>query len=175
MAELVTGALPPLEDGGGTNDGFVEVQLNKDGTPRKKRGRPPGSKNSGGGSISNLEGKLAESMRAYIGGPIAVISPLAMAVVDDRADRTASALCTVAARSPKMKKALETFVSSAGMMELALFPIGIAFAVMVDLGKVPYNSLPSRHFKIDKFAAELYGTEAPILQTVEPDGRGSLV
>lgn len=157
----------PLEGEPGY-DPEAPLGRNKDGSPRKKRGRKPGSTNSGTtrtrGFAFNQEDLAQQIVEMTI--PVAFVSPLASAVIEERAERTAKALITLARNSPRVAKALAGFQSGTAYAELLFLPIGIAVAVAVDYGKLTPDNFLARKYNIDTYYYQFVG-EA---QRVTPTG-----
>lgn len=133
-----------------------------DGTPRKKPGRPAGSTNSG--SLSkrtarfNLDKEeIADLLVEKVSLPVAVYSPLASFVIDDRAEKTAEALLVLAKHSPRLAKALAKAQQYGAVFELALLPLGIVTALLVEFGRLKPDSQVSIKFNIDVGYERLYG------------------
>lgn len=110
----------------------------KDSAPKAK----PGAKSG----IAKLEESLATQLIG-IGTILAIFQPFDGIVISGNAPDTAAALAKLAERDPKVRKALERFVSSTSYGELAfvvlatVVPIlanhGVVPAQMVMMGKVP--------------------------------------
>ena len=174
--------LPELEevDNLAGNDSGYDPEApygrNKDGTPSKKRGRAAGSANTGGGTTKRRAtgvGMSEEQLAQWIvemSIPVAFLSPLAACVIDDRAERTAKALLTLANNSPRFAKALRSATSGAAYIELVMLPIGIMTAVMVDYGRLEPEAFLSKKYGIDKHYYEFMNTNVRI--TNEPTGNG---
>jgi hypothetical protein len=127
--ELLTGALPGPE----------ELKDDADKPKGKPRGRAAVKI-----KLETLEVELADRIREYIAIPLGMVSPLGMAVLDHRADRTAKALCRVAQTSPRMRKALERFVQGSAVADLGGTVIAVMIAVSVDMHKLEPDSMPAR-------------------------------
>lgn len=157
MAELETGLLPPLDEDKPPEpkEGFLFGAGSSGETP-KRRGRPPGSANKK--KLAELEQPLADKIVEYM-GYASFASPLALAVAEERADRTAKAMIRLAARSPRILKGINTFIEGSDYVVLISFPIAIATAVAVDWNRLQPDSKPARVFNIDKYWKELYGQE----------------
>lgn len=133
----------------------------KDGTPKKRPGRQPGS---GGGSTTTrrsssnekLKEQLADRLVEYFGPPIGAVSPLALAVLDDRAGKTANGLVSLAAKRPRVKKAIDALIEGSSSLDVLLTGVGIMVAIGVDVRRVDIDSMPSRYFKIPNLAEETY-------------------
>lgn len=130
-----------------------------DGTPRKRPGRPPGS---GGytkkSSFSDTEKeKLADRFVEYLGPPISFASPLAFAVLEDRADKTATALIQLAKTRPRVAKFIRGMIEGSATVDIALTGVGMLTAIGVDIQRIRPDSMVSHYFKIDDFYVELYG------------------
>ncbi len=152
---IIESSIPPLDaDENPPTDFDPEAPYGrrKDGTPAKRRGRQPGSTNIGTGNrrvkVSLNQEELAQQI-VEMSIPMAFFSPLASAVIDERADRTAKALITLAGNSPRFAKGLATFISGSAYAELVFLPIGILTAVMVDYGRMSHESFLAKKFNID--------------------------
>lgn len=127
--ELLQGALPGPE----------EIS----GDPDKPKGKPRG-RAAVRIKLENLETELADRLREYVAIPLGVVSPLGMAVLDQRADRTAKALCRVAATSPRMRKALERFVQGSAVADIGGTVVAVMIAISVDMHRIEPDSMPAR-------------------------------
>jgi hypothetical protein len=153
---IIESSIPPIDADDSTPgvDGDTDPEApygrRKDGTPAKRRGRQPGSTATGTrrAKVSLNQDELAQQI-IEMSIPMAFFSPLASAVIDERADRTAKALITLAQNSPRFAKGLATFVSGSAYAELVFLPIGILTAVMVDYGRMSHESFLARKFNID--------------------------
>lgn len=190
MPELETSALPPLSDNsdpdmnGASDEADADAPYgrNKDGTPAKKRGRKPGS--TGGGrrtsqSDEEFASRISQEL-VELSAPIAVISPLAMAHVADRADRTAKALTVIGRKHPAVKSAIIAYFDSVAYKDLAFFVIGIPIAIAMDYGMIRPDSRAGYPFGFAEKWEELYGNdldgpEAPPNNTVEARGLAGMV
>jgi len=166
----------PFDDPNATGfDPEAPYGRNKDGTPSKKRGRAAGSTNVGGTSKRRTAVGLSEEALAQtiveMSIPLAFFSPLASAVLDDRADRTAKALLTLAGNSPRFAKGLKTFASGSAYAELVMLPIGLLTAVMVDYGRMQPDAFLAKKYNIDQHYAQFMATSTRI--TNEPGQNGS--
>lgn len=130
-----------------------------DGTPRAKPGRKPGS---GGGSGSGTRKAFGSSDAAFgsrisdelieLSAPLAIVSPMAMAHVARRADKTAMALVNVSKKHPRVKLAINAYFDSVSYKDLVLFVLGIPIMVMID-----YRMLrPDSKIGIPWHAQEIY-------------------
>jgi hypothetical protein len=132
-------------------------------TPRKKPGRKPGSGggSSGGGkskSLSSLKEPLTQRLVEYCGAPLALASPLAFSYWEMRAEKTADALITIAARSPRTRKWIERLITGSATSDIGITLAGVGTAFLVDTGKVdPGGKIPS-YFGLDNLYVELYGS-----------------
>lgn len=143
--------------------GGKDVEVTPGGTPAptgtgKRRGRPPGSTNKK--NLPELEKKLTEKLLEELVVPIAFASPLAAANIEMRAERTAKAAVSIAARNPAVRKSIERFLDGSEIFTLVLFPISTAVCFMVDWGTIPANSMPARAVGVPKIMEtmpELYG------------------
>lgn len=157
MSELVESELPGIE--------LIESPLDdapwgrkKDGTPKAKPGRTPGS---GGGSPASkakqdeIANEVSQKMlEVFL--PIGIASPLAYCVLEDRSDRFAKALVRRSAKNPKLKAAIDTFLSGTDMVEIVMLPAGMIVAALVDYNRLSPESKPSKHFNIDQHYEEMY-------------------
>jgi hypothetical protein len=170
MPDLETVTLPPLvlepaepepDSEGGTED--APWGYKADGTPRKRPGRPPGG--SGGSSSTRKSGndpqfeKRIAAELVDLSAPLAIISPLAVLHVAERADRTAHALGVVAKKHPTVKLAIESYFDSIAYKDLAFFVIGIPIAIMIDMGMMRPDALAGRPFQMQDKWEELYGED----------------
>jgi len=131
-----------------------------DGTPKKRPGRPAGSGGGGGGRKKNfdaLKEPLAERIVEYLTPPVAFISPLGAAVIDDRADKTAAALCHLAATRPRIAKVIQGMIAGSASVDIVLTGVAILVAIGVDMQRIEPHSMPAAYFHIDEFWQELYG------------------
>lgn len=137
-----------------------------DGTPRKKPGRRAGSTNSGSSSTartargkSRLELEIIDAMSGDLAPTIGVISPMAAFVLDERAERTARALNSIANRSPRFKEGLERVIIYKDILGLASLPPALAIAFAVDFGMVRHDSMMARRFNLYEPFIEMYGNQ----------------
>ena len=160
--ELVESELPGIEFTkpddfalGGEDDADAPYGRKADGTPKKRPGRPAGGSSGTSTrkaptlSLAQLETELADKI-VEVTIPFSLTSPLAGAVIDERAERTAKGLVTIAGGSPRFKKALEKAVKASAMWDVLSLPAGIAIAHMVEFGKLNPNAMISRKFHIDR-------------------------
>jgi hypothetical protein len=91
--------------------------------------------------------------------PIGIASPLAYCVLEDRSERFSKALVRRSAKNPKLKAAIDAFLSSTDIIEIAMLPAGMIVAALVDYNRLSAESKPAHHFKIDEFYLELYEVE----------------
>jgi hypothetical protein len=148
-----------------------------DGTPKKRPGRPKGSVggSTGGGSkkYEKLKEPLAEKIVEYLGPPLAFTSPLAAGVLDDRADKTAAALCTLAATRPRIARIIDSLLSGGASIDLAITGMALVTAFAVEANRIEPNSAASHAFGVDRVYYELY-TEEPAQNGSVAQQRGIL-
>lgn len=132
-----------------------------DGTPKKRPGRPKGS--SGGtrkGSTftESDTNKLAERFIEYLGPPIGFASPLALAVLEDRADKTANAFVQLARTRPRIARFVRGMIEGSSSVDIMLTGVGMATAIGVETQRFRPDSMVAHYFHIDQFYVELgYG------------------
>jgi hypothetical protein len=152
--ELIETELPPLDPTEGATD-EAPYGYKKDGTPAKKRGRQAGSgggTSTGSGKVNVTQEVLADKIVELLAIPLGYGSPLALAVVDDRAEKFAASLLVLAKQSPRIAKAVNSFVKTSAYGELVIFPIAVGLAVMVDYGQLPPDMIVARKLGItDKY------------------------
>jgi hypothetical protein len=167
MPELETGFLPPLETDPSEDELENDVAdtdapygRKADGTPRAKPGRKSGSS---GGTVSRrnsndnaFKERISEEL-VELSAPLAILSPLAMLHVVERADRTANALTVIAKKHPQVKAAILTYFDSVAYKDLALFVIGIPIGVMIDMGVMKPDAVAGRIWSYADKYEELYG------------------
>jgi hypothetical protein len=126
---------------------------NKDGSPRKKRGRKPGTSTGTGTRRSAKFEKsvIADKITEYLAVPVSVASPLAASVIDDRSEKVAESLILLAGHSPRFAKGLAGFMKGSAYAELIMFPIAVTVAFAVDYQRISPYSFPAKQFKIDQF------------------------
>ena len=144
--ELLSGALPGPEE-----------QKDKE-NEEKPKGKPRG-RAAVKIKLETLETELEDRIREYVAVPLGMVSPLGCAVLDDRAERTAKALCRIAQTSPKMRKALERFVQGSAVADLGGTMIAVAIAISVDMHKLEPASMPARFAKVPELWPNVYGNE----------------
>lgn len=143
----------------------------KNGKPRKTPGGKPGGGNVGGRSLQSLRDPLAERIVEYLGAPLGMISPLGLAVLDERSERTADAMIALATRRPRVRKMIERFVEGSSAVDLGSTVVGIGVAIQVDRGVVDPEGKASRYFNIDKLSQEVYGGYPErVVREPEPHG-----
>lgn len=135
-----------------------------DGTPRKKPGRPKGSTNTGvsstrssGSRRTSLEQEIYEAIGGDIAATVGTLAPLVAWVLEERAERTARALASIANRSPNFKKGLERALVYRDVLALVSLPPAIAVAVAVEMGIVKPDSNMSRRFHLYEPYLAMYG------------------
>lgn len=163
---LETGSLPELDNNSGDipePSDPAPYGYKKDGTPKKRPGRPPGSAGgySGGSSrsLSKLEGELPDKLVEYIGLPISFVSPLAAGVIDARSEKTARSLVRLAENSERFRRALETFVTGSSVTDLGITVFAVIVAVRVDMSNQTPDEMGvvARYFDIDEIYMQVYG------------------
>ncbi len=172
MVKLTFGAaddenspLPPPE-GGGTETDVVPGGTPAPETPRR-RGRPPGSKNKT--STVNLEANLLDKIREELIAPVTMVSPLAAANMELRAERTAKAAARMAAKNPALRKGIEKMLEGSDVLTLVMFPLSTAVMIMVDWDRMPADTSIARAMGVN--AAWDYA-EYPRGEVIEPDANG---
>lgn len=134
----------------------------KDGTPKKKPGRTAGvdygpSGGSGGTRKKTVaQEELAEKLVEFFGPPLAFISPLGLAVFEDRADKTSRALINLSKTRPRIKKLIDGMIAGSSVLDLVLLPIGIAVAMQVERQRTHPDSMMASYFNIDELFPQLY-------------------
>lgn len=162
MSELVESSItedlpePETDDGLGPSE-EAPYGYFKNGKPRK---HPPGGRATGSTrSVTVNQSELADKIVEYLGIPVSGFSPLAAAVIDDRAERTAKALMLLAGNSKRFARGLQLFMTGTAYGELIMFPLAVGFAVMVDMGRISPLAMPVQKFKITEFHMQLYPDE----------------
>ena len=137
--EVVESELPGIE--------FVGSPVVEEEKPQteRKRGRPKGSVSKA--SLDKLQEEIAESI-VEASAAIAVASPLAMAVLDERADKTASAIITLAGGSPRLINALKKTVKARAVITIAETCSAVSVALMVDYNRMQPDSLMAQKFGV---------------------------
>lgn len=172
MAELETTFLPPLEtetvtDTEDIGTGDAPYGYRADGTPAKKRGRKPGSSSSStmrGASDAKFGERISQEL-VELGAPIAIVSPLAMLHIAERADRTATALVIISKKHPAVKLAIESYFNSVAYKDLGLFVLGIPVAIMIDMGMLKPDAVVGRVWGMQAKWDELYGEDGSEFHT----------
>lgn len=121
----------------------------------KRRGRPPGTKNKP--KFEGLEKEITEKLTETVAVPIAFISPVAAAVLEQRKEKTAKALVRLAIKYPAFAKYLQVALEGTSAFDLALTVLAMIIGVSVDVGAMQYDSFPATAFGIDKIVIEIYG------------------
>lgn len=129
----------------------------------KPRGRPKGTANKA--TLDQLRTDLTDFL-VEGSAAIAPLSPLAMAVIDERAERTANAVVTLAGSSPRLIAALKKSVKAKAAVDLAMFPIAISVALMVDYNRLHPEAMMAQKFGI----TEHYYTAYPPQETHNGNG-----
>lgn len=152
MAErVVESALPEIE--------FLVSPVPDEGktpTGETKRGRPKGSVSKT--TLDKLQADLAESL-TEASAAIAVASPLAMSALDERAEKTASAIVTLAGGSPKLINALKKTVKARAVVTLAETLSAVSVAAMVDFGRVHPDHMLAEKFGVTENYYKAYPPE----------------
>ena len=130
-----------------------------DGTPRKKPGRPSGG---GGGSGKGSGGKinkeqLTTRLVEYFGGPLVFVSPIAAAIWEERAEKTADAIIVLAARSPRWRKWVQRLLTGSAAGDLSITMVGVGTGILVDTGRLEPDGKMARYYNIPQIYTELYG------------------
>lgn len=135
-----------------------------DGTPRAKPGRKSGSGGGTGGatrrssaSLQSLREPLIERLVDYGAIPLAMTSPIAAAVWEDRAEKTADAILVLAGRSKRWRKWVERFVAGTAAGDLGITFAGVFAGMLVDAGRMSPNGKMAHYYGIDEIYEELYG------------------
>lgn len=102
---------------------------------------------------------IADKIVEYISVPVSPFSPLAAAVIDDRATRVADALLVLAGQSPRFAKALKKALSVAAYGEFVMFPLAITTALLVEFGRLAPTAFAAEKFHITEFYIRMYGTQ----------------
>jgi len=110
--------------------------------------------------LTELESELQDRIREYVAVPLGFMSPLACAVLDQRAERTAKALCRIAATSPRMLKALQRFVAGSAVVDLGGTAVAVVIALSVDLHRIEPTSMPARYARIPELWPMVYPDES---------------
>lgn len=134
----------------------------KDGTPRKRPGRPVGGGGGGGGgagtkSLQSLREPLIQRLTEYAGAPLALASPLAYDYWQARAEKTADSLLIIAARSPRTKKWIQRFITGSATGDIGITLAGVGTAFLIDSGKVDPQGKAAHWFGLDEMYVNLYG------------------
>jgi hypothetical protein len=162
MPELTKTSVTPEEE---TNSEEVTEEApygyKADGTPRKRPGRKPGSSGvySGGGRKKNfdsLKEPLADRLVEYLGPPIGIVSPLSLAVFEDRADKTAAALCQLAVTRPRIAKMINGMIAGSASVDLVLTGVAMIAALGIEFNRIEPSSMVAHYFGIDRMHFEMY-------------------
>jgi hypothetical protein len=131
----------------------------KDGTPRKAPGRKPGSGGTGGGSSRGKIDKelLTTRLVEYFGGPLILVSPVAAAVWEDRAERTADAIIVLASRSVRWRKWVERLLTGSAAGDLGITIVGVGTGLLVDTGRLAPDGKVASYYNIPEIYTDLYG------------------
>lgn len=160
MTELIETELDVWEEIP-TEDDEAPWGRKKDGTPKKRPGRQPGVDYGGGGGgkprrKSANEEELAEKLVEFFGPPLAFVSPLGLAVFEDRADKTSRALINLAKKRPRIQKMIDGLIAGSSMLDLVLLPVGIGVAMQVERERTHPDSMLAAYFNIDELFPQLY-------------------
>lgn len=134
----------------------------KDGTPKKRPGRQPGvdyGGSTGGRGTARktvAQEELAEKLVEFFGPPLAFVSPLGLAVFEDRADKTSRALINLSKTRPRIKKLIDGMIAGSSVLDLVLLPIGIVVAMQVERERTHPDSMMASYFNIDELFPQLY-------------------
>lgn len=125
------------------------------------RKRPLGSRAGGfRASTSSLsKSVIADKITEYISVPISPFSPLAAAVIDDRAEKVSDALLVLAGQSPRFAKALKKAITAAAYGEFIMFPLAVTTALLVEFGRLAPTAFAAQKFNITDFYIRMYGAE----------------
>ena len=123
--------------------------------PKKRRGRPPGSKNKP--KTDDLQKEVSEKLTEVIGVPVSFVSPIAAAVLEQRKEKTAKAIVALALQYPAFQAALNTFLQGTAIVDIGMTVIGMGIAFAVDHQQIEPNAMPAVIFGIDEIVVELYG------------------
>jgi len=164
MPELMTTTVEPEEE---KKDEETSPEApygyKADGTPRKRPGRKPGVGGSSTGGrtkkYDSLKEPLADRLVEYLGPPIGIVSPLGLAVFEDRADKTAAALCQLAATRPRIARMIEGMIAGSSSVDLVLTGVALITAIGIDLHRIEPTSMVSHYFRIDEMHQQLYPHE----------------
>ena len=126
-------------------------------TPRRRRGRPPGSTNST--STKKLEESLKEKLLEDLVLPVAFGSPLVAANIEVRAERTAKAVARIAAKNPAVRKSIERTIEGSDYLTIFMFFATSAICAMVDFGMVDPNAIPARAAGVPELWNTVYSEE----------------
>lgn len=131
-----------------------------DGTPRKKPGRPKGSAGVSGGSSRKLESlrePLTQRLVEYFGGPLVMVSPIAAAVWEERAEKTADAILVLAARSVRWRKWVERLIAGSAAGDLGITLVGVGTGMLVDAGRIAPDGKLASFYGIPELYQQFYG------------------
>lgn len=129
-----------------------------DGTPRKRPGRPKGSTGGGGGSGGKIDKELLTTrLVEYFGGPLVFVSPIAAAVWEERAEKTADAIIVLAKRSARWQKWVQRLLTGSAAGDLGITLVGVGTGFLVDMEKLAPDSRVATFYGIPAIYAELYG------------------
>lgn len=151
--EVVESELPGIEF---VESPVVENKAVATGGTGKPRGRPKGTANKA--TLDQLRTDLTDLMTEG-SATIAPLSPLAMAVIDERAERTANAIVILAGGSPRLIAALKKSVKAKAVVDLAMFPIALSVALMVDYSRMPPDAMMAQKFGVTEHYYAAYPPE----------------
>lgn len=144
MTELISDELPKPEvefvtnptDASPEGDSEAPYGRKKDGTPKKRPGRPSGSAGvSTPRSKPAIERQLADRLGQIL-IPIGLMSPLAGAVIDAQVDNTAKGVVILMGDSPRFKQWMEKSIKAEAVWNIVGLPIGIGLAFNVERGNL---------------------------------------
>lgn len=149
--KIVESELPGIE--------LVENPIVEEVSPRRGPGRPKGSKNAPSTAKQEQIADEVSQKMLEVFLPIGIVSPLAYCVLEDRSDRFAKALVKRSTKNPKLKAAIDAFLSGTDVIEIAMLPAGMIVAALVDYNRLSPESKPAHHFRIDEHYLEIYEVE----------------
>lgn len=121
---------------------------------RRGPGRPKGSTNRVNTDAlgQQLHDKLIEEFLI----PVAMASPLAAANIEARAEKTSKAVARLAAKNPKVRKAVQRMIEGSDVVTVIAFPISTAICVMVDMGMMGATAIPAKAVGVPRLWDEVY-------------------
>lgn len=129
----------------------------------KRRGRPPGSKNKIGSTVTNLgatKKRLTEIIRT-VAGVIALRDPYSADVIGMNAERLGNAYSEVAAKHPKVLKAVEHFETGGVYGAAILATAGVVLPIGIYHGWISPNFIPLASI------VSVEGTQMPVTRDVQ--------